>query len=91
MRYHCIIAPYHRTVACLKHEVSLQVVGKDPKLHVCAAREAFILQKLRHPHVVELYGAWKRDEVTTLVLEFAGTILSRTQPPPPAQTVPCFG
>lgn len=64
----------------------LQVLGKDPELHVCAAREALILRKLHHPNLVQLYGAW-RDEVTTLVLEFAGATLAETQTPPPAQSV----
>lgn len=48
----------------------LQVLGKDPELHVCAAREALILRKLHRPNVVQLYGAWRKDEVTTLAFLF---------------------
>ena len=68
----------------------LQVLGKDPELHLCAAMEALILRKLRRPNVVQLYGAWRKDEVTTLVLEFAGTTLAETQPPLTLSLVPCF-
>ena len=68
----------------------LQVLGKDPELHICAAREALILGKLHHPHVVQLYDAWSSDDVTTLVLEYAGTSLEDARPPPPVLSVPCF-